>query len=158
MTARHDRPNIIPWPPIILAVALLAGVTLTIVYPLPWPRGMASDILQAAGVFLAMVATALYVTAFREMSRARTAILPHRQASHLVTSGPFKLSRNPIYLGNVVLLSALGLVLGSTWMFVVALVAGYAEQKLGIEREEAHLEHRFGKAWRDYRKKVRRWI
>lgn len=158
MSAHADRPNVIPWPPIILAAALVVGIALTIFYPLPWASGAARDILQGVGVLLAMAATALYVTAMREMSRAGTAILPHREASHLVTSGPFTLTRNPIYLGNLVLLTALGLVLGSLWMFVVAVFAAYAEQKLGIEREEAHLEHRFGKAWRDYKKKVRRWI
>ena len=158
MKAHAERPNVIPWPPIILAAALIIGVALTILYPLPWARGMASDILQGAGILLAMTATALYVTAMREMWRAGTAILPHHQARHLVTSGPFKLTRNPIYLGNLILLTAFGLILGSLWMFAVAVVAAFAEQKLGIEREEAHLEHRFGRAWRDYRKKVRRWI
>ena len=158
MNDRIDRPNTIPWPPIILAAALIAGVALSIFYPLPWPKGMGSDILQMVGLLLAATAATLYATAMREMWRAGTAILPHRQAKHLVTSGPFKLTRNPIYLANLVLLTGLGLIIGSIWMFVVAVVAAYAEQKLGIEREEAHLEHHFGKAWRDYRKKVRRWI
>jgi len=158
MNARADRPNVFPWPPVILAAALVLGVALTILYPLPWPAGMERDILQGGGILLAMVATALYATALRELWRAGTAILPHHKARHLVTSGPFKLSRNPIYLGNVVLLSAFGLILGSLWMFIVAAIAAFAEQKLGIEREEAHLEQRFGNAWRVYKKKVRRWI
>ena len=62
MKAHAERPNVIPWPPIILAAALIIGVALTILYPLPWARGMASDILQGAGILLAMTATALYVT------------------------------------------------------------------------------------------------
>ncbi|MCG6858193.1 MAG: isoprenylcysteine carboxylmethyltransferase family protein [Salaquimonas sp.] len=158
MTPHDDRPNVIPWPPIIFVVALAGGFAMDYIWPMPWPVGMVHDVLQAGGLLLAMAAAVLYVTALRELWLAGTAILPHQQASHLVTGGPFKLTRNPIYLGNFLLLMAFGLALGNLWMFIAALSSAYAEQKLGIEREEAHLEHRFGRAWRDYRKRVRRWV
>lgn len=158
MATTTDRPNTIPWPPIVLAATLVAGIVLGIFIPIGWPSGTGADILQAAGILFVLTAFALYASSAREMKRAKTTILPHRGADRLVTSGPYRLSRNPIYLANVILLCGLGLIFGNGWMFAAAAISGFAEQKLAIEREEAHLEHRFGKTWRDYKKRVRRWI
>jgi protein-S-isoprenylcysteine O-methyltransferase Ste14 len=75
-----------------------------------------------------------------------------------VSGGPFSFSRNPIYLANTMLTFGIGLIAGSVWFILLGLVAAFATQKLAIEREEKHLDARFGKKYRDYRKKVRRWI
>lgn len=155
---RAERPNSIPWPPVVLACVIVAAITANLVYPLGWPGGPAGDILQGVGFFAIIVAAALYFLSGREMSRQRTTILPTKGADHLVTSGPFAVTRNPIYLANVIFLLGIGLAAGIVWFLPGAVICGFAEQKLAIEREEAHLEARFGKAWRDYKKKVRRWI
>lgn len=114
--------------------------------------------MQGVGIVAVSMAILLYVLASREMVKRGTPIFPTKAAEHLVTGGPFAFSRNPIYLANVVLLIGWGLIAVNGWMVLAAFVCGFAEQKLAIEREEAHLEHKFGKAWRDYRKKVRRWL
>jgi protein-S-isoprenylcysteine O-methyltransferase Ste14 len=158
MTDRHERPNIIPWPPMVLATALIAGIALGYLFPLPWAAGIARDILTGVGVMFVIAALALYLLSFNEMRKHRTAILPTSAASHLVTGGPYAFTRNPIYLANLILLIGLGLAISNPWLLIAAPIAGFAEQKLGIEREEAHLEARFGKAFREYRRKVRRWI
>lgn len=92
------------------------------------------------------------------MSRARTTILPHKGSAHLVTTGPFAVTRNPIYVGNTLFLLGIGLTVGIAWLVLMAPLAAFLTQKLAIEPEERHLEARFGKAFRDYRKRVRRWI
>jgi protein-S-isoprenylcysteine O-methyltransferase Ste14 len=153
-----DRPNTIPWPPIILAAALLGGYALGQWLPRPWLPALAASFLQAIGAISIAAAMALYATAILAMRKARTNILPHRAADHLVTTGPFALSRNPIYLGNVALLAGLGLLFANVWYLAVAIAAGLAEHRFAVLREEAHLEHKFGRAWRDYKKRVRRWI
>lgn len=158
MAQWQDRPNRIPWPPIVLVGGIAIAVALGIWAPAPWPEGMASDILNGVGVIFAAVAIALYVLSGREMSRRETAIMPTKAANHLVTTGPFAFTRNPIYLANVVLLLGLGMAFSNLWMMAMGFVVGFAERKLAIEREEAHLEHRFGKAFRDYKRKVRRWL
>ena len=71
--------------------------------------------------------------------------------------------RNPlgakaIYLGNTLMMIGIGLASGILWFILLGLVAAFATQKLAIEREERHLDQKFGKRWRDYSKKVRRWI
>jgi protein-S-isoprenylcysteine O-methyltransferase Ste14 len=92
------------------------------------------------------------------MWRARANILPHRAATALVTWGPFGFSRNPIYLGNTILLLGAGLAFGIAWFVPVAFAAAALTARLAIAREEAHLNARFGRAWREYAARVRRWV
>lgn len=153
-----EKPNTIPWPPIIVICALITGVLLQYIYPLPWLSGVASELAFGLGLLLAAVAITIIISTIKTLSKHSTTVHPTKSASHLVTSGPFSFSRNPIYLANVCLLFAVGLLFGVVWLFVTAIAAGFATQKLAIEREEAHLEHRFGRAWRQYRKTARRWI
>jgi protein-S-isoprenylcysteine O-methyltransferase Ste14 len=158
MNASNERPNRIPWPPLLLAVALVAAIALQAFYPLRFGRGEAGEILRGAGIVALLAAIGLIALAVAELRKANTTVMAHRAAGHLVTSGPYALSRNPIYLGMAIALIGLGLVTGNVWLILASFICGYAQQKLAIEREEAHLQHRFGKAWRDYRKRVRRWI
>lgn len=100
----------------------------------------------------------IYTRATHALRRAGTTVRPDRAASHLVTSGPFAISRNPFYLGNTLLMFALSFISGNPWFILTGLIAAFATNKLAIEPKERHLESRFGKHYRDYRKKVRRWI
>jgi protein-S-isoprenylcysteine O-methyltransferase Ste14 len=151
-------PNRLPWPPIIYVIAIVVSILLGYLVPLPWIRGPLADILFAVGWVMIAGAIIIDVSAMRTLSRAGTTIMPHRGADHLVTGGPFSISRNPIYLGNTMVMIGAGFVSGIAWFFALALAAAFATQKLAIEREERHLEARFGKNYRDYRKRVRRWI
>jgi protein-S-isoprenylcysteine O-methyltransferase Ste14 len=84
--------------------------------------------------------------------------MPHQPSTRLVTRGPFRFSRNPIYVGNLMVVAGLGLVLSNLWLLVVTPVFGFTLHKLAIEREERHMEALFDDQWRDYRARVRRWI
>lgn len=153
-----SRPNVIPWPPLIACAAIAVAIVLGLLVPLPWLPPPMSDILFAIGWIMIAGALAIDVTAMRTMSRHKTTIMPNRASEHLVTDGPFSFTRNPIYLANVMMIAAIGLVSGIVWFLPMALVTGIATQKLAIEREEKHLDARFGKRYRDYVKRVRRWI
>ena len=153
-----DRPNRIPWPPIFYVVALIAGWPLGHFLPLPWASGMAAEMMFAIGILLILGALAIDLTAMTTMQRAKTTIMPHRKVDHLVTKGVFSVSRNPIYVAHTMLVIGAGLISGIAWYFSLAFIAAFATQKFGIEREEKHLESHFGKAYRDYRKRVKRWL
>lgn len=158
MSDPRARPNQLPWPPIIYLAAIALSVIAHVLFPLPWIGAPLSDILFAAG-WLAVAATvALEYTAMRTLSRAKTTIMPNRPSEHLVTNGPFSFTRNPIYLGNTLLMIGIGLIAGIVWFLPLALIAAFATQKLAIEREERHLHARFGKRYHDYMRRVRRWI
>ena len=88
--------------------------------------------------------------------RARANILPHRAATALVTRGPFAFSRNPIYLGNTLMMAGVGLAVGNPWFIATGLAAALLVERLAIRREEQYLDARFGQAWRDYCARVGR--
>ena len=100
----------------------------------------------------------LNFTAIRAMRRAGTTVRPDRGTDHLVTGGPFAFTRNPLYLAGIMLVLGLGLAFGIAWFLLVGIPAAFAVQKLTIEREERHLEARFGETYLDYARRVRRWI
>ena len=158
MNDLERRPNRLPWPPMLYVSAIALAVLANLAYELPWFAPPLSEMLFAVGWLLVAAVVAIDLSAMRTLARARTTILPHRGADHLVTGGPFSFSRNPIYLANTLLMIGVGLISGIVWFILFAIVAAFITQKLAIEREERHLEQRFGKRYRDYRKKVRRWI
>jgi protein-S-isoprenylcysteine O-methyltransferase Ste14 len=153
-----DRPNRIPWPPLLYAAAVAAALGLHWLLPLPWPPQPARLILAAIGFCFICAAIALDLAAFALFRRHRTTIQPHRAASALITEGPYAKSRNPIYLGNTLLVAGAGLLFGLAWFIPAAVAAAFAVQKLAIEREERHLAAKFGEAWRDYAAKTPRWL
>jgi protein-S-isoprenylcysteine O-methyltransferase Ste14 len=153
-----QRPNTIPWPPLILVAAVAAGFVLDLYYPAPWLPSPIFELVAVLGVMLIGAALALDVLAMIALNKAKTPVLPHRAAQNLVTSGPFSISRNPIYLGNVIGLIGLGMLLGNPYYFPLALIAGAFTQQLAIIREEAHLKAKFPASWLAYQRKVRRWI
>lgn len=158
MSNDQDRPAALPWPPILYLGALAAGVALHWFVPLPWLLPPLSEFLFAVGWLVVAAAIAIYFAAIRTMRRANTTVAPNRASQHLVTSGPFSFTRNPLYLANTMVMIGIGLIAGIVWLILLAPIAAFATQKLAIEGEERHLEARFGKKYRDYARKVRRWV
>jgi protein-S-isoprenylcysteine O-methyltransferase Ste14 len=152
------RPNSVPWPPIIFLAAIAVSVSLNAFYPLPWFAQPLSGILSAIGWLMIAAFVVLNISAIRVMRRAGTTVRPDRATDHLVTEGPFSLTRNPLYLAGTTLVLGIGLVSGIVWFLLLAVLAAFAVQKLAIEREERHLQARFGKTYADYAGRVRRWI
>lgn len=148
-----DRPSPTPWPPLLAAGGLLVGALLHLV--VPWELSRA---WLGFGVILALAAAAFEVWAAMTLKRANTNLLPTKPALQLVDAGPFAITRNPIYLGNVVLLFGLGLIIGTGWILIAALLYPFAVTPLAIAREERHLAARFGEAWTAYAARVPRWI
>ncbi|MEM8539898.1 MAG: isoprenylcysteine carboxylmethyltransferase family protein [Pseudomonadota bacterium] len=153
-----DRPNTIPWPPIIVVCTIAIGIILNGLYDLGSPFGVIGELLFGLGVMIIFIGILIDVAAMRTMRNAKTTILPHKSSDHLVTKSVFAFSRNPIYLANAMLIFGLGLAFSNYWLCLLMPVAAFATQKLAIEREEKHLETRFGGAFRSYKKKVNRWI
>ena len=152
------KPSVLPLPPLIYVAAIAISIILHYAYPLPWLSSPLSDILFAAGWLALLAVAALFFTAIRTMTRAKTTINPNATPDHLVTSGPFSVTRNPMYLANTLLMIGVGLISGITWFLPLAVIAAFLTQKVAIEREEKVLTEKFGKRYRDYAKRVRRWI
>ncbi|RCW83415.1 protein-S-isoprenylcysteine O-methyltransferase Ste14 [Paracoccus lutimaris] len=131
----------------------LAGLALGRIFPFgPSPP------MRGGGLFLVALALGLMLWAALTMRAARTTVMPGRRPEHLVTNGPFRFSRNPIYLGDLIGLAGLMLALDAPAGLLV--VPGFAlllEHRF-IRQEEAVIAAAFGPAYEDYRSRVRRWI
>ena len=90
--------------------------------------------------------------------RWRTAILPNRPASTLVETGPFRLSRNPMYAGFTIVYLGAALLLNSGWTLMALPFALYGISHFAIRREEWYLADAFGAEYVSYRQRVRRWL
>jgi protein-S-isoprenylcysteine O-methyltransferase Ste14 len=154
----HDRPNRIPWPPILLLITIALGIGLQWLVPLPWIYGLAALEATVLGGTMIVAAFAIDIWTALVLRSHKTTIMPHQRSASLVTRGPFRFSRNPIYVGNLMVVAGLGLVLSNPWLLIATPVLGFALHKLAIRREERHMEALFGDQWRDYRARVRRWI
>jgi protein-S-isoprenylcysteine O-methyltransferase Ste14 len=150
-----DRPNHVPWPPILFGSAAIAAWLAGLALPLPWPDAPA---LSLMGWGVLATGLALDLWAMVVMVRRRTNILPHRAATALVTEGPFAWSRNPIYLGNTLVLTGCGVAFGNPWFLPAAAVAAAAVTVLAIRREEKHLAARFCADWSTYSARTSRWL
>lgn len=154
MNAYRERPNFIPWPPLLLVGLTLAAILLNAATPFPLEFGGT----RTLGISLIVLALGIDVWAMRTLYEAHTTILPNRGSSHLVAHGPFGYSRNPIYVANMVLLVGMGCVSMNAWFLLLAPIDGIMTHFLAIRREENHLLAKFGYQFEDYRRKVRRWL
>ena len=156
-TPAGSRPSAVPWPPVLLAVAIVAALALGRVYPLAW-TGLDDRPARAIGYGLGIAGIGLMAWGLGTLVRGRTNVWPHRQADQLVTAGPFRIWRNPIYMGEVLILLGLAQITYNIWFAILAPVFALAVYKLAILPEEGHLEARFGDTYVDYKGRTRRWF
>lgn len=146
----------VPPPLITLAVALLMWVAA----PLFSSLDVAFGFRLAAAVLFLLIGVMMGVAGIAVMSRAKTTIDPRRpeEASALVTSGIYRYTRNPMYLGLLFVLIAWGFYLGNLLSLLLAFALVFWLGRFQIQPEERALSARFGKQFDDYRATVRRWL
>jgi protein-S-isoprenylcysteine O-methyltransferase Ste14 len=149
------RPNDWPWPPLLFAIALVAALALAAVAPLPLELPAP---VRAIGAIVALAGFALWLWGAVTMRRARVNMAPTRAAGALLESGPFAVSRHPLYVGGAIGFFGLGVALSHAWICLAALVAAGAIERFGVAREEAHLAARFGERWTRYASRTPRWL
>jgi protein-S-isoprenylcysteine O-methyltransferase Ste14 len=145
-------------PPLLYLFPFLAGVLLHHTVGgdrIPSTPGGAIAVL---GWLLLTAGGALIAVPWVLFHRARTSVLPFRPTTAIVTSGPYRFSRNPIYLGMALVYLGLPLLLGYAWPYLFFPPAVFLIMRLVIVREERYLEGKFGDEYRRYRDSVRRWI
>jgi protein-S-isoprenylcysteine O-methyltransferase Ste14 len=151
------RPSAVPWPPILFVAALVAAVLLGRFYRLPWP-GLDDRPARMVGYGFGVAGIALMIWGLATLYRARTNVWPHKGADRLITHGPFRFRRNPIYMGEILILLGLAQATLNIWLVVMAPVFALAILGLAILPEERHLEARFGEDYLDYKARTRRWF
>ena len=146
-----------PFPPLLFGGPLAAGLLAHRLLPLPLPLG-GSAAVTTAGKAAVAAGTALITSAAVTALRRHTTVVPHHAVAQLVTSGPFRISRNPMYTGMAVASGGGALWAGSLWPLLVLPLSVRATVRWVVEPEEHYLEQRFGPAYDRYRQRVRRWL
>jgi protein-S-isoprenylcysteine O-methyltransferase Ste14 len=156
MADTTDTANVIIRPPIAWAVAVLAGLALNWLMPLPFvPAAVPAGWL---GAMVFVLALALFAWAIVTITRAGSNVPTNLPTTTIAESGPYRLTRNPIYVGMFLGLIGLAIAFDNLWLLMMlvpfALVIRYGV----VAREEAYLERKFGDVYRGYCSRVRRWL
>ncbi|MEO9137004.1 MAG: isoprenylcysteine carboxylmethyltransferase family protein [Casimicrobiaceae bacterium] len=142
-------------PPVYFLAAIVVMVALDFVLPMVrWHWSPA----RMAGVVLIVAGLASAIAGARRFRLHGTAVKPFAESSALVVDGPYRFTRNPMYLGLSIILLGIGLVLESLTPFLVIPVFVWLITTRFIALEEPMLEQRFGSAYVEYRARVRRWL
>jgi protein-S-isoprenylcysteine O-methyltransferase Ste14 len=143
-------------PPAYYAAGFAAGMLLnTAVVPLTIGARPVSAMVGAAGV---AAGVALAVTGVVQVVRHHTTIVPHHPVSALITTGVYRISRNPMYTGLAIAYLGGALLAGSWWPLIILPAVLLAVQRVVIIPEERYLASHFGSAYADYRARIRRWL
>lgn len=154
-TRPRDHAGVWIPPPLLYVAVFLVGVLLERLFPLSLlpdtVTGFGGAVLIAAGAALSFWSAAL-------LRSRRTSVIPIRPTTTLVVDGPYRVSRNPMYLGLVVVFMGVALVMQVLWAILLIPVLVLLVTVTVTRKEEAYLEQKFGADYLDYRATVRRWV
>lgn len=155
MVEKKDHADVKIHPPV------LTVIFLALAYLGKWFAPVSLEVagsVELLGFGMVVAGFLLGFAAFLEFRRARTTVLPHGSVSSIITSGIYRFTRNPIYLGFLLMVSGLPLNSGTWWGAILAPVFIFLMNNLVIEHEEAYLEKKFGDVYTGYKSRVRRWL
>ena len=156
MDDREDAARVIIRPPLAWGLAVIAGLALDWLAPLPLlPADLPAGGL---GAMVFVLALALFAWAIVTITRVGSNVPTNLPTTTIVESGPYRFTRNPIYLGMFLGLIGLAIAFDNLWLLMMlvpfALVIRYGV----VAREETYLERKFGDVYRRYHTRVRRWL
>ena len=154
-TTSPDHAGVIAHPPLIYLLALIAGVALDAAWPLP----LLDNVLQFwIGGGVIAVSLVIAISAFLTFHRVGTSVPTNTPTTALAMTGPYRYSRNPIYVALSLLYAGIAIAADNVLMLAllvpVLLIMNYGV----VIREERYLARKFGADYLDYKKRVRRWV
>jgi len=155
MAPNRDHPEVVIFPPVIPASALVAMLVLHWLWPLQIPLRLPSVVL---GAVICMLGIACVAWGRITLVKAGTNVSPLEPTTGIVTAGPFRFTRNPMYVGITALIFGVSLLLGTWWGVIVLLPATLALHYGVVLREERYLEQKFGALYLKLKRSVRRYL
>ena len=150
-----DAPNVRIVPPLVYVAGLAIGFLASTWAP---TRVLPHSIAWSIGAVMALSGAALMCSALFQFHTAGTTVRPDRAPVAFVITGPYQFTRNPMYLGLATLYLGVSIAAQSLWALILLLLVLVIIQRWAIEREEAFLERRFGRDYKEYRARVPRWL
>lgn len=143
---------------VVFGASLVLGFALQYFQPLSFGRYTGSPVFDAIGLTLLIAGSLIIVAAKRELVREQQPSEPGAPTTHIVTGGPYRFSRNPLYGGLLVCYAGLAFAIEMPWHLILLLPTALAVQIILIRPEEEFLAQTFGDEFDRYRKRVRRWL
>jgi len=159
MTRTTDAAAVRVFPPAVPLLAILLGAALQHWWPLPLLAGVSPTARYGVGglvVLGAFLGLGLYAVVL--VRRSGQSENPWKPTTMILDRGPFRLTRNPMYLQMVIGCVGFAIILANGWLLLLAPVCGWVLQRFAIRPEEVYLERKFGETYRAYRRRVRRWL
>jgi protein-S-isoprenylcysteine O-methyltransferase Ste14 len=154
-SADPDSPQVLVFPPLLFGGTLVLGLAIHWIRPVPALPPLVARLL---GLLILVLSGLLARSAEAAMKRAGTNILPSQPTLAIVTDGPFRFTRNPLYLATAGLYAGIALLVNALCPLVLLLPMLVVLDWGVVRREERYLEAKFGDSYRDYRARVRRWV
>ena len=142
-------------PPLVYLISLISGAVIQLAAPFPFLPG---TLALPLGAPLVVVAAALFVYSVATFRAAGTPVPARKPASMIVRAGPYRFSRNPIYLAFSLFQLGIAMWLNSVWLLATLVGAAALMHYFVIPKEEEYLERRFGAQYLSYKASVRRWL
>jgi len=154
---KKDNPGIFIPPPLIYAAIFFLSILMQKIIPIN-DSFFYSKNAEIAGIILIAIALIFLLPALIKFAQTKNTLVTIKPATSLQTKGIYALTRNPMYLGLLILYSGIAMWKGNWWTFIFIPVIIIIVQAYVIKREENYLQRAFGEEYIAYRKKVRRWI
>ncbi len=145
-------------PPLMYAGAIVVGVLVQRVEPVHLVSAAYLPAVHVAAAIVCALGALLSVTALRVFRKAGTSPIPIKPTTALVFDGPYRVTRNPMYLSLTLVTLAIALWLNMAWIAVALIVVVFLIDRAVIAREERYLEQKFGEPYIAYKARVRRWL
>lgn len=155
----NDTAGLVLPPPVYPALAWMAAIALEFFVPLQLFPPFAPTAWHVwLGLALALVGLVIVIRAIRTFRALGTPVEPGRPTLRVVTEGPYRVSRNPIYVGCLAYHAGAALLIGQAWALILSPLVLAAFHILAVLPEERYLARKFGAAYLDYQARTRRWL
>ena len=155
-TLKNDAAAVRFPPPLVYLIAVFAGVLLHLLLPLPLALPRTARV--ALAVLSALAGTVLIRSAIGHFRRTGQDPMPWKSTPEIISSGIYRFTRNPMYMGMAFIQLGIGIALGNAWIVALLPVAMAFIYASAIRHEEAYLERKFGESYTRYKASVRRWL
>lgn len=151
----RDNPGVIALPPVLFSGTLLVAILLHLIVPL---RLLPRTPAWVVGLLLVGIAIVIMASGVRAMARAQTEMDVRKSTTAIVVDGPFRYTRNPLYISLTLLYLGIAALINTLWPVLLLPILLLVMQRGVIEREERYLERKFGDEYLRYKARVRRWL
>lgn len=151
----RDNSGVIAPPPVLYGGALLVAILLHLIVPL---RLLPRTAAWVIGLLLLAISIVIMASGVRAMVRVRTEIDVRKPTTAIVVDGPFRYTRNPLYISLTLIYLGIATLINTLWPILLLPILLMVMQRGVIEREERYLERKFGDEYLRYKARVRRWL